>query len=258
MMHLEPYAFFDDAGKWQDRDFICLCGYISDGERWQSFAEQWQGLLRPSGLPSLHMANFFHVAHKKLGWNDVQAKAFLMEAAKIIRDNAVIGFSVGLDAKHYRGIPRDRRAAMPMPHMACIQRTLRRIRDRLADESYSGRIAFVLDEDEGSAVAIYRDILRVRKSRPAIGHYIGAVTFADDGFYGPLQAADMLANLSYGYLRDRASGRIGADLEDMPDVLKALIYDPATGIQRVEMVQELWSAEEINRGIDELIGLSEK
>lgn len=255
MMHLEPYAFFDDAGKWQDRDFICLCGYISDGDRWQSFAECWQKLLAPVGLTAIHMTNYFHVARNKLGWSDGQAEAFLLQAAQIIRDHAAVGFSIGLDAKHYRRLPRERKGAMPLPHMACLQRVLKHILERLRAENYLGRIAFVLDEEEGSAVSIYKDISRLRKSRSQLGHCIGSVTFASDEFYVQLQAADILANLSYGYLRDRAGGRIGASLAEMPKILKALIYEPSIGIQKVEMIHELWAAEDIDKGIDELIGL---
>jgi hypothetical protein len=251
-MHLEPYAFFDDAGKWHDRDFICLCGYMSDGERWQLFTERWQKLVLPSGLGRIHMTNFYHEA-KKLGWSGNKPDDFLLEAASIIREHIQVGFAVGLDAKHYRSLPSSRRGNMPKPHVACLQRILKLIKDRLNDEGYEGRISFVLDEEEGSAVELYRDISRLRKSRPELGTYIGAVCFADDEFYVPLQASDMLANLSFGYLRDRALGNIGSSEEDVPEVLKSLLVKPSGG-DPIDIRQELWGAKELDEGIDELLG----
>jgi hypothetical protein len=250
-MHLEPYAFFDDAGKWQDRDFICLSGYLSDGERWQLFTERWTKLMQPTKLGRVHMTNFFHEV-KKLGWDDARSKNFLLEAAKIIRDHVLVGFSVGLDAKHYRSLPGGRRNNMPQPHVACLNRVLRLIRDRLNLEGYPGRISFVLDEEEGSAIGLYQDIFRLRKSRPELGRYIGAVCFADDEFYVPLQASDMLANLSYGYLRDKSAGKIGDSISDIPEVLRALIIDPDTG-DPIQIHQELWGARQLDDGIDELL-----
>lgn len=195
-MHVEPYAFVDDAGKWQDRDFICLSGYLSDGSGWQDFTEKWNAFLGAHGMTRLHMTEFYSEAKKKK-WGDDKCLEVLHGLASIAREHTLMGFSVGLDAKYYRTLPKPRVAGISKPNVACLQRILRLIRDRLYKERFKSRITFTMDEEEGTAIELYKDIVKLRKSRPDLAQYIGAVCFADDTFFVPLQAADMLANLTY-------------------------------------------------------------
>jgi hypothetical protein len=250
-MHLEPYAFFDDAGKWQDRDFICLSGFLSDGERWQNFTDQWSQFLDEKGMTRLHMSEFYAGAQQK-GWSDAKCLEVLLRLASIAREHILIGFSVGLDAKHYRSLPKSRTAGVPKPNVACLQRVLRLIRDRLHKERYESRITFTLDEEEGTTVELYRDILKLRKSRPDLGRYIGAVCFADDTFLVPLQAADMLANLTYRRFHDRMTSKASTD--QLPEPLKSLIVSPETG-RALDHEQELWDASALDAGINTLLGV---
>jgi hypothetical protein len=251
-MHVEPYAFFDDAGKWQDRDFICLCGYLSEGPKWEEFTQSWNAVLSRHGMPHLHMATFYHEA-KVNGWSNTKANDVLLELAAIVRKQALIGFAVGLDAKYYRSLPKEKKNGITKPHVACLQRILRMIRDRLRDENYLGRITFTLDEEEGSAVELYRDIIGLRRSRPDLGHYIGAVCFADDRYLVPLQAADLFANLNYRWLRDRTLGKASA--EELPEPLKSLIVDPAG--RSIDLHDELWNEDALRSGIEQLTASSE-
>ena len=36
-LDLANYVFADESGKFQDKDFICLCGFLSSGAKWDSF-----------------------------------------------------------------------------------------------------------------------------------------------------------------------------------------------------------------------------
>jgi hypothetical protein len=251
VMHVEPYGFFDDAGKWEDRDFICLCGYFSDGLKLEDLTQRWNEFLADKNMTRLHMTEFYSEAKKK-EWDDDKCQDVLLGLARIARDHINLGFCVGLDAKHYRSIPKTRTAGIPRPNVACLQRVLWFIRERLRAENYDGRIEFTLDEEEGSVVAMYKDILALRKSRPDLGRYIGAVCFADDTFFVPLQAADMLANLTYRWFQDRIAGKASAD--ELPEPLKSLIISPETGRRLVE--SELWDASALDEGIDTLLGKS--
>jgi hypothetical protein len=249
-MHLEPYVFADDAGKWEDRDAVCLCAYLSDGERWDEFTIGWHGLLGKHGMVRLHMAEFYHEAKKK-GWDDAKSLSVLQDFATLVRQHTLIGFSVGLDAKHYRSLPKEKKDGIAKPQVACLQRMLRKIRDRLHKEKYERRISFVLDEEEGSVRALYSDILALRKSRAELGKYIGAVCFADDEFYVPLQASDMLANLTYKWFLDVLSGKV-SKTGAIPEPLNSLLVDPATG-RGLDIENEFWTADALDQGITELL-----
>jgi hypothetical protein len=113
------------------------------------------------------------------------------------------------------------------------------VRDRLQAENYQHKITFVMDEEEGSVIPLYKDMLRLRNSpNRDLGKYVGAVCFADDTFYVPLQAADMLANLTYKWFGDVVSGAIPKD--QLLDPLKSLLVDPAT--QRgLDFHNEFWT-----------------
>jgi hypothetical protein len=123
------------------------------------------------------------------------------------------------------------------------------IRDSLTEESFEGRITFTLDEEEGSVIALYKDILRLRQWRPDLRRLIGAVCFADDEFIVQLQAADLLANLTYKWYREKVEGR--AKGVEPPELLKGLLVDPCTGYAFVR--NELWDAERLEYGIQQLI-----
>src|SRR5271157_2929532 len=107
-MHVEPYAFVDDAGKWSEQDAICLCGYLGTGKQWEDFVPRWQSRLRNHDLTRLHMAKFYSEAAAR-GWDDPKANEVLMDIAGVIRDLKLIGIQVGLDAKHYKSLSQGRK-----------------------------------------------------------------------------------------------------------------------------------------------------
>jgi hypothetical protein len=248
-VNLTHYAFFDEAGKWHDKDFICLCGYLSDGTNWDSFTRRWRDLLAVHELSAVHLATFGHQAKLK-GWDETKANSVLSEFCKIIRDHILIGFAVGMDTKHYRAIPKDRKKGMPKPDTACLQRLLRLIRNRLHKEQYNGRISVTLDEEEGQVIHLYGEILRLRRANPDLGRYIGAACFADDEFIPPLQAADVIAGLTYLWFKERMAGT--ANASEPLEPLKSLLVSPETGLG-LDYEDELWDADALDAGLDKLL-----
>jgi hypothetical protein len=95
-----------------------------------------------------------------------------------------------------------------------------------------------------AVIRFYKAILRLRKINPNLGNYIGAVSFADDRFIIPLQAADMLAYLTGRLFHDRMAGKARA--VELPEPLKSLIVSPDSGYG-MDYEQELWDAERLGR-----------
>ena len=52
----------------------------------------------------------------------------------------------------------------------------------------------------------YNVVSRLRRVDPELGWLIGAVCFGDDTYSVPLQAADILANLTYKWFIERRQG----------------------------------------------------
>ena len=142
-MRFQPYAFFDDSGKWHDRNFVCLCGYLSDETNWNQFIGRWLPLLRKHDLRSIRMSSFYTTA-KGRNWSAAKTNEVLTEFATIIRDHVKVGIAVGMDAKHYRGLPKAVKDGIATPDIACPQRMLRLIRDKLTAEKYQGRVCVTL------------------------------------------------------------------------------------------------------------------
>jgi hypothetical protein len=243
------YAFLDESGKFHDRDFICLCGYLSAGDKWDVFMERWQTLLATVGLPAIHMNNFYHEC-KKLGLDEVHANQILEKFIDIIRDTINIGFAVGLDADYYRTMPESAKRGIGDPAVACLQRLLNLVRERFVAQGHQDRISVTFDEDESSAIEFYKVTFKLRKRNPELGKLIGAVCFADDGFIIPLQAADILANLTSKWFKDRLTGK--ASETEVPALLRRLLMAPEAGFG-LEYKTELWNAKELHSRLDTFI-----
>lgn len=249
LMSLQPYAFFDESGKWRDRDFICLCGYLSDEDKWNRFLQHWKSLCDNYGIKSVHMSTFHHEAKEK-GWDDGKTEQVLLEFARVIRNHVIVDFAVGLDAKYYRSLPKAQKDRMGNPSVACLHRLLRLIRNRLHAERYPNRIAVTFDEEEGTVIGFYKAILGLREANPDLGNYIGSVSFADDQFIIPLQAADMLAYLTGKWFHDRMSGKARTD--ELPEVLKSLLVSPDS-CYGMDYEQELWDAERLGQELNNFL-----
>lgn len=239
---LAPYAFFDESGKWKDKDFICLCGYLSGERHWGLFTDQWTELRHDHKLAPIHLTTFFYEC-KKRGWDENKATKVLERFIDIIREHVWCGFAIGFDAKHYRGMAPHAKKALGDPALACLHRLLRLVRDRYTQINYTGRISISFDEDEEYASRFYKTVLRLRKHDQVLAKLIGAVSFADDEFIVPLQAADIVANLTSKWFHDQIAGKATPDQE--PPLLKRLLTAPDS-VHGIEYCTELWDAKALD------------
>lgn len=246
---LANYVFADESGKFQDRDFICLCGYLSSGDRWDEFMSRWMKLLETIKLPAIHMKTFY-VDCQKVGLDDARAKEVLEQFIDIIRETILVSFAVGLDASFYRGMPNEAKEGLGDPGVACLQRFLRLIRNRLSNVGYNGRLSLTLDEDETYAMKFYNVVSRLRRADSELGRLIGAVCFGDDTYSLPLQAADILANLTYKWFVQRMAGKVTKD--DLPPLLKRLQMSPEKGYG-LEYRSELWDGEALRKHLPHFV-----
>jgi hypothetical protein len=200
---LLPQVYADEAGKWHDQDFICLCGYLALESDWMTLALRWVDRLRHHGLlPAIHTSKFREQC-RGIGKED-KADAIFDEFVEIARDHVRVGFAVAMDTRAFRDLPPHIRRAIGDPQLACTDRLLTLVRDRLVAEEYPSPICITFDDSDEYALATHKLVNRLRKSDPALRRYIAALTFADDESTQPVQAADMLASLTFRWLKERA------------------------------------------------------
>lgn len=248
-LDLQPYIFCDESGKWHDKDFICLCGYLSSAHDWSIFVTRWGRLLAENEMPAMHMTSYWQECRER-GWSEGKAEKVLAQFTDIIREHVWLAFAVGFDVRYYRTLPPHVRAALKHePPVLCLERLLRLVRNRLHAEQYDGRVSLIIDEDTEFVIPTYRAITKLRRTREDLRRYIGAVSFADDEFLLPLQAADVLANLTSRYYRLRLTD----PQMPMPPILDRLLRHPEHPEYGIDLEHELWDEKLLAHGWEKLL-----
>jgi hypothetical protein len=96
------FGYFDEAGKFHDpTGRICLWGFVSDGDHWNTFEAEWRALLAKHGLPAIHMASFYSQCRAR-GLDDTATNLVLTEFVDKIRERVQFGFGIAVDGKYFR------------------------------------------------------------------------------------------------------------------------------------------------------------
>ena len=94
------WGYFDESGKFADSDFVCLCGYLGQ-ENFIDFSLEWKYMLARFGMRAVHTA--------RTDWKNPEEVARLNCFASIIRRHAILGYSVAVDAKYFKTMPREKK-----------------------------------------------------------------------------------------------------------------------------------------------------
>jgi len=252
LLTMPLYAYLDESGKFHDGvGFINLCAFLSDDSGWEAFNIRWNSLLRKHGFVRIHMTEFYTECRRR-GWSQEQANAALSEFIDATRENVMAGFAIGIDGPYFRKKFEAIGKRNVNPALFAVERIVRGMNDAYQSwakgRNVPARIAVTFDEDEAFSLACYRIISRLRKIRPDVKQLIGAITFADDEVYSPLQAVDILANLTSRYWNSRLSAQ---DDTKWAELLQRLITAPEPGYG-IMWEPELWDAEGIDRNGESL------
>ena len=202
------YGFFDESGKLADRDFICLCGYVSDEDKWNRFGTQWDLLLRRHEIPEIHIAPLLarQEPFRNIDWKEEHEREVLRQFAKVARDNTLAYFGVAVDAKYYRTMHVSARRLFGQKQALdfAFQRLLRLIMDLKAKWPDETTFHLWFDYTEDFSQICLKSLARLRRQKTEIRNALKAITFADRKEFYPLQAADMLAYATNADLRSSA------------------------------------------------------
>jgi len=244
------WSYFDDSGKWKDSDYVCLAGYLSDESGWNGFCADWRALLDKHGIPSVHVKDLLPMQgpYRDLGWTLTKRDEVYNEFVSVIRKHVLVGFGMAVDARYWRAMKPEARKLLGDPFMACFQRLMRRITDRLEAAGSQDPMPITFDDCSDYSQKCYSAWSALRKRDPRMMRLISAITFADDEIFYPLQGADVLANETNKHLRNLAKARrVRPDMENLRPEMENLVRsldDPPLGI---EYVGELWDGPELER-----------
>ena len=200
------YAFLDETGDRNKDDRIFVCGYVGSEEHWSSFSSCWKHESQMAGLgenQGIHATELLSQSGDFFGWDAPKADDLVAHLVDVIRSTIPIGIAVGFDTKHYRTFSVGLQNKMGRPLIVCMSRAIdlavgvvTEMRSRGDDVA---GINLTFDDSEKDAVDMLRAWIQLKKARPKLIDSIPSVGFADDKRFYPLQAADLLGNLTNRY-----------------------------------------------------------
>ena len=195
------HGYFDESGKWADKDTISFCGWISEANRWELFAKEWSGLLDELGLPCLHTSDFVHPGRRaENGWSFRQEdiEPTLLRFCAIVKEYAITGCGIGVDTKHFRTMKQSFRAKIKNPHFVAFKILMNSVLGEVKSVQWmfpvhDWRCGIICDQDPGTSEHCLRHFNRLRQFDPVARKLLNGICFADATGAIPLQAADLLA-----------------------------------------------------------------
>jgi uncharacterized protein DUF3800 len=205
-------AYLDASG---DRNLpaIAVAGWVASATQWQSFEPKWKALLDKYNLPRWHHTEFLAYRKKdksgqKSRWRDAEWLQARSEMCALICELHPMGVGAGVHFDDYEAIRALGKWEMPEDaYYFCLDRCLSELIHQITEAN----------GDEG--IAIYCDSDR----QPALGHQLGkwheerygprsawyppqrriSLTYGWSNDYPALEAADVLANETYRYLKKK-------------------------------------------------------
>ncbi|MGD0942467.1 MAG: hypothetical protein ABR905_22465, partial [Terracidiphilus sp.] len=103
-------SYFDCARTGQGGGSIAVCGWLSTGERWLEFDEEWRRVLDSFGVSHFHMKEFahFHGPYSS-GWEGDGPKraAFLQSLVGAISHHAMAGFACLIESSDFHEVDQE-------------------------------------------------------------------------------------------------------------------------------------------------------
>jgi hypothetical protein len=212
---LKLRGYFDESGIDEGSPYCVVAGYVSGKRQWGKFELKWGAVLKEYGVTEFHAKHFFgrDSDGRRVGeyrdWNDSKADRYLDQLTCIIEESEnVIPLSCTVERSAWNQASYGERrfitgAAFRWSHkfvtpgaeskpyfvgfQICVTNAERYCPDR-------AKIHFVFDLNEqyvGYGQCVYEQL------RDTLGDKLGPVTFMESHEAIPIQAADLLAYMTY-------------------------------------------------------------
>ena len=253
---LVMHVYLDDSESLNGDGLVCIAGYAAYDDNWQRFSEEWVKLLRRHNLPPETAAKYLHTAdflsgeakcYRPLGFDGPRRVEIVKEFIAVIRRHIDFGLGVAVDSRAYKQAMDKTEKKKRLPQRAfCFGRAVHMLMNApqlLPD----GETISIVCDDGSSAMHMYGAFKKLRERNSTLKNRLGSLAFADDRFFQPLQAADLLACVTL-----REHHRIQDKWSDaycsFGEILKAPESDHG-----IAFVSELWDVDEILKKENEII-----
>lgn len=240
-------AFFDESGKFKDKQVISFCGLCSPPARINKFEDEWKTLLRHYGLTSLTMKRALRrkikFSHDVAAHSVEERNAVLKRFAACIREHFELGVAVTVDVKAYSdwgSNPKRLLVGSDNPHyfsfiiglIASVQHV---------EVQKDNRLSFICDDDEETAINCYKLYRKAKATVPQIRRTLAAISFAEDEDFVPLQAADLVSSV----YRMEAQRRFHRLYYEYMPLFNALTAQTQTSGDTIKWSEHFYDAKEL-------------
>jgi hypothetical protein len=196
------FAAMDES--YQGGRIAAVGGYVGTKKKWSKLIDEWMKVVLPTKIRSFHMAD---CEARKEDFEFYWTPDYLLEIKKrlfqIILNRAKFGVVAAVNLRDYkdltRGMSKDR--AHPYiqdPYFFClfaaVQAVLRIVPIAIPQFPLDEKVPFIFDENDqfrGRALR-YWPYFRSAFRSHSIYKRLGNLVFAEDAFFPPVQAADIL------------------------------------------------------------------
>jgi hypothetical protein len=192
------HCYLDESGKFHDHSVVSLCGFVGDRSQIEGFQNRWRELLRYHGMRSMKMAKAVRfgvsLGARRKATGLENRKTALSNFIECITDNFSVGINLAVDVPGFQALNEAQRKAMGgEPHYLAFKRVLGEIVRYYKEPDI--RVAVVCDDEQSYSPECYRILNALRSQHHDFQRKVISICFADDDYFVPLQAADMLAYL---------------------------------------------------------------
>lgn len=226
------YAYFDETGDERTDDSMFMCGFAGWNEILNAFSTRFGAELALSKVKAVHSTELFSQHGRFTGWTDDQVDNLARRCINAIRLTIPIGIAVGFDAKHYRTLTTGQRNMIGRPLLICMSRAIdvavHIVEEMRASGDRVAGINLAFDDSQETAVEMLRTWIRLKKERPQLVESIASVGFVDDERYYPVQAADLLANVTNRYWNGGLATKPDAEMSEREKRIKQYLINLLT------------------------------
>jgi hypothetical protein len=205
-------AYLDESGS-DDTPALLIAGYLSTETRWKAFERDWVKALQSEGLgESFHMVDFETGSGQFRGpaWTEQRKERLFRRLAEIISQNVMFEVAVGLRVPDFKEALslRDKHLNhnLSTPYALCVLHCIVFISHWARKNWRKEEVAIVFDQGRkftGEILQWYRRAALSGELRER--HKIASIGVGLRGVAIPLQAADVLAHLTFRAYKTRTT-----------------------------------------------------
>ena len=226
-------AYLDDSGTNQAERAVAVAGFVASTELWTSFETRWRKILDCYDLPRFHAANYLARKRPFSRWPDDKYQECGRDVCAAFRDITPLGIGNTVDLEVFHewrysvGI-----FINPDPYYFCLDLCLRSLIRGISQVPNDEGVMIFVDRDNGRenlGVQIGRwheEYIRRFPQDHINPDRSVSVTYGPDIEYLPLQAADVLVNGSFQWMKEFLRTRPGDPAPPENMFLRAMRNQP--------------------------------